>query len=437
MDTDADVIVVGAGLAGLSAATRLQEAGRVPVVLEAAPHVGGRQHSVEVAGCSVEEGALFFGRNYPILWRHLETSGLDRELVPFDRAAPPLPLPGALPRKPSLLLRSGVSRRDGVRALFFLASLLPHVREIRESLGVPYRSRRMQRLDRMDAESYLTPRIGHTLVDLMASPFLESLSFAPARSWSASSALQVLAFALLRELFRVRGGNGRIAGSLAADLDVRLGARVVSLACDAWGARVEAEIGGAAETIRCRDVVLAVPAPAAAPLLPAPLAEAARRFPYSASIVIANVVRSLRLSLPRATGFGGAEGLRGMRAISIQQPEPEGPVLCFGTLCHPRHDALFDAPDEQLARTQLDLVEEANGEHLEVLGSRVIRWRHAIPISGPGTLAKRREVARLLRDVPHLALAGDWLLSPSQEGALASGLRAAERLLARSGSEAA
>ncbi|WP_446037914.1 FAD-dependent oxidoreductase, partial [Streptomyces sp. SID1143] len=46
----ADVVVVGAGLAGLAAAHRLISAGLRVVVLEAAPDVGGRLRTDEVDG---------------------------------------------------------------------------------------------------------------------------------------------------------------------------------------------------------------------------------------------------------------------------------------------------------------------------------------------------------------------------------------------------
>ena len=42
MVPDVDVVVIGAGLAGLGAATALREAGRGAVVLEASARIGGR-----------------------------------------------------------------------------------------------------------------------------------------------------------------------------------------------------------------------------------------------------------------------------------------------------------------------------------------------------------------------------------------------------------
>jgi putrescine oxidase len=53
---EADVVVVGAGIAGLTAATRLAEAGREVVILEARDRVGGRVLNVEIGGQANELG---------------------------------------------------------------------------------------------------------------------------------------------------------------------------------------------------------------------------------------------------------------------------------------------------------------------------------------------------------------------------------------------
>ncbi|WP_293773319.1 NAD(P)/FAD-dependent oxidoreductase [Sporichthya sp.] len=55
--TSADVVILGAGPAGLAAAWRAARAGRSVVVLEAAPYVGGMAASFEVAGIRVDAGS--------------------------------------------------------------------------------------------------------------------------------------------------------------------------------------------------------------------------------------------------------------------------------------------------------------------------------------------------------------------------------------------
>lgn len=57
----ADVIVIGAGLSGLVAARRLQEAGKHVVVLEARDRVGGRLFTTEIGDHRFDVGGQFFG----------------------------------------------------------------------------------------------------------------------------------------------------------------------------------------------------------------------------------------------------------------------------------------------------------------------------------------------------------------------------------------
>jgi monoamine oxidase len=72
---DADVVLVGAGFAGITAARDLSEAGRSVVVLEARDRIGGRTWYREIPGTGVkaENGGMFFARaTQPNLAREID-----------------------------------------------------------------------------------------------------------------------------------------------------------------------------------------------------------------------------------------------------------------------------------------------------------------------------------------------------------------------------
>lgn len=85
---DADVIVIGAGMAGLAAARVLAEAGRQVLVLEARERVGGRVFTERTAsGTCVEHGAEFIHGRSPELWSLIREAGVkavEREGAMFE-----------------------------------------------------------------------------------------------------------------------------------------------------------------------------------------------------------------------------------------------------------------------------------------------------------------------------------------------------------------
>ncbi|WP_347756594.1 NAD(P)/FAD-dependent oxidoreductase [Agrococcus sp. ProA11] len=82
---DADVIVIGAGLAGLQAARSLQRAGLTVVVLEAADAVGGRVRTDLVDGFRVDRGFQLLNPAYPAVQRLIDLPAL--ALQPFGVGA--------------------------------------------------------------------------------------------------------------------------------------------------------------------------------------------------------------------------------------------------------------------------------------------------------------------------------------------------------------
>jgi phytoene dehydrogenase-like protein len=85
MTTKADVVIVGAGLAGLCCARKLQESGVPFQVVEASDGVGGRVRTDHVDGFLLDRGFQVLLEDYPEARRVLDYAALD--LKPFEPGA--------------------------------------------------------------------------------------------------------------------------------------------------------------------------------------------------------------------------------------------------------------------------------------------------------------------------------------------------------------
>jgi monoamine oxidase len=77
MNASFDVVIIGAGIAGLSAARLLAQAGQRVAIVEARDRVGGRIHTRHVSGIPIELGAEFVHGRHPALWSLIREAKLD------------------------------------------------------------------------------------------------------------------------------------------------------------------------------------------------------------------------------------------------------------------------------------------------------------------------------------------------------------------------
>ncbi|HEX5322517.1 MAG TPA: FAD-dependent oxidoreductase [Capsulimonadaceae bacterium] len=82
----ADVIVIGGGIAGLGAALGLQDRGLKPLVLEADSRVGGRMTTDRVDGFSIDRGVTLLGNKFHAMRRVARRLGLGASITntPFS-----------------------------------------------------------------------------------------------------------------------------------------------------------------------------------------------------------------------------------------------------------------------------------------------------------------------------------------------------------------
>ncbi|MFP4636302.1 MAG: NAD(P)/FAD-dependent oxidoreductase [Nitriliruptoraceae bacterium] len=256
---DADVVIVGAGLAGLSCALTLRAAGREVVVLEAADAVGGRIRTDVVDGYRLDRGFQVLLTGYPAARRWFDLDALDlqgfapgvviRHRGRFRRLADPLRAPVA---GMSAITSPITTIPDGLRLLAWRHSVLnADGQEVAARPQVP--------------TSTLLERRGFSaaITTGFFSPFLAGTFFDP--DLTTSSRVTELVF---RSFFRGQVavpalGMQRLPEQLAARLPpdtVRLGQRV-----EAIGPGLARVADG--DTVTAPQVVVATEGPAAARLL--------------------------------------------------------------------------------------------------------------------------------------------------------------------------
>jgi monoamine oxidase len=81
---DADVIVIGAGLAGLAAARHLRRAGRSVLILEARDRVGGRTHSEPHGDVVIDRGGAWIGPTQTRMLQLIREYGIQVMRQPTD-----------------------------------------------------------------------------------------------------------------------------------------------------------------------------------------------------------------------------------------------------------------------------------------------------------------------------------------------------------------
>jgi glycine/D-amino acid oxidase-like deaminating enzyme len=408
---DADVLVVGAGLAGLTCAIRLHEAGRHVRLLEASDGVGGRVRTDVVDGYRLDRGFQVLLTGYPAAQRWFRYDDLDlRPFSPgvvirrggaFHRLADPLQDPL---RSVGAAFSPVVTIPDGLRLLAWRRHVTGQV--LARSPQLP-----TQRL--LDRK-----RFSEAVISSFFQPFLAGTFFDP--DMTTSSRVTELVF---RSFFQ--GGvsvPARGMQRLPEQLADRLPARTVHL-----GARVEAVRDGevavaGGDPVQADHVVVATEGPVAAELLGADtlghvapgrgtvtLWYAAERSPIGAPDLVLD-----------ADGSGPANNVAVMSDVAAPYA-PEGASLVAVSTVGTDHGTDVDR----------DVRRQLTGWY----GGEVASWQllrtDVIPYAQPRQdVEDLPTLAREVRVGDRTWVCGDHRDTASIQGALVSGRRCADAILA-------
>ncbi len=411
---DTDVLIVGAGLAGLSCARHLHRRGIGCRVLEASDGVGGRVRTDRVDGFLLDRGFQVLLTAYPETQRELDYDALGlgtfyagalvRTEGAFHRVADPFRHPldsvqtlfapvGTLQDKLHVaFLRAGVRR--GSLAALFARKEMTTIHALRERWGFS---------DAM-IDRFFRPFLGGILLD-------EKLH--------ASSRMFEFVFRMFSEGHAAlpARGMGALPEQIAADLPeetIRLNARAETVT----KRTVTLEGGEALEAARA--VVVATEAPEANRLLGGVGPRAARQTTTLYYAAAEPPIREAILVL-NGTGRGPINTVTVLSEAAPSYAPPGQSLVSVSVLGMPETDAAL----ERSVRRQLAEWYGAAAKDWEHL--RTYRIPYALPEQAPPFLSPPQKP---LRHRSGYFLAGDHRRTASLNGALASGRHTAEAIAA-------
>ncbi|MGH7788294.1 MAG: protoporphyrinogen/coproporphyrinogen oxidase [Candidatus Binatia bacterium] len=421
-------IVVGAGPAGLSAAHRLANAGLRVTVLEAANVIGGRTRSERVGDCLVNTGSSFIASFYDAtlaLLRELQLESVPLNhqhgvvATPFGKLELDLGSVRRVLRFP-LISFSGKAR---AAAMFARAALRRRVH-----IAKPARLARYDRGETVERWGLRT--LGETAYHYLLRTGIEPSFYVGCEETSAAVAKALVHHALDFKLLVLPAGMGALCDALAARLEVRTG-------CQASGVEVRdgsVVVHHAGGTLEADYAILAAPATAIAKL-DGNLAEADRTdaatVRYSPNIALFfGYERPITVQYPLVTPAGpGRHPLARVRTWSALAPAyvGEGKELLAVHASGWRSAELLERDASQITAALRADAEDIFGRLADPDWIRLYPRREATVITAPGHF--RRMAAFLRRPRKRLLYAGDWLTGSTVEGAVQTGLSAAERIL--------
>jgi monoamine oxidase len=264
------VIVVGAGLAGMSAAYELIQAGHDVTILEARMRAGGRVQTLREPfsdGMYAEAGAMYVADNHDWTLKYIKLFDVELDPVPHSDLSTLLRMRGRqVELKPNAKVAWPFNLKQDEQALdrrgLWEKYVVPVLKDLENDLAPDWSPASLKQYDQISFAELLRRR--------GASPDAVSIMNLGLASGLGNGADAVSALDLLREaahrertkqLYSIKGGSDRFPLAFAKHLadKIHYGAPVISIAQNADGVRVAYLRAGQAQTLNADRLICAVP----------------------------------------------------------------------------------------------------------------------------------------------------------------------------------
>src|SRR5580693_9371627 len=444
-DATAHVVVIGGGIAGLSAAFFLRDEPVRVTVLEGAPRLGGKLSASDVAGVAMDEGAEALLARRPEGIELISAVGLGGDLVPAGVTSSAIYTRGAMRSLPRRQFMGVPADLDELAATGVVSP--EGVARAREEPARPAGA------GDASVTEYIGSRLGAEVVDRLVDPLLGGVYAGRSEDLSFRATLAPLAAAAqghatltgaAASLLPPAGAAGQPAGAAAkpapvfvslttgigalpeavakaSGADVRTNAMVRALERTATGWRLTVGSAAGPEYLDADAVILAIPAAPAARLLKDSAGEAAARLaeiPYASMAIVTLAFRAEALfqqqspAQQRSGYLVPAVDGRAVKAVTfstLKWPHlaAQAPVHVVRCSVGRSGDvAVLQRDDEDLAALAAAELAGAIGITATPVARRVTRWGGGLPQYNVGHLDRVAAVRAAVAGRPGLAVAG-------------------------------
>jgi protoporphyrinogen/coproporphyrinogen III oxidase len=431
-------VVAGAGIAGLTAAYRLQQAGWAVEVFEAEPRAGGRVETVVQKGYRVDTGATAFAARYPVATQLARELGL--------RIVETAPYLGVYRDGRIRLLRLDRLITSGLTTdVMGLVTKLRLARVIFDVARASLRGtlsyddlRAAAPLDTETARDYVRRLAGVEADAYFGEPITRALLLADSDKVSRVELMSGLVNAVAGRLSTLAGGQAAIIDALLSRVrTVHLRSPVLAVTDTADGVRLDYRgPDGETKTVEADAGVVATPLPVAATICP------------SASRQLASLNDALRFTQAINVAIGTTRPAD-TPAFLVQLPAAEDPEICMIIVENNKSPdrapaghgllsvcwemsaaaAWMQRSDDELIARSLQAVLRLFPELRDTVDfTYVRRWPVALPQTRVGVYRRIAEFTSNIDPTSPIQFAGDYLSQTGQNTAVAWGNRAAANL---------
>lgn len=434
----ARIAVIGAGIAGLTAAYRLRQAGLHPVVFEAADYAGGRIKTVRRNGWQFDVGAFIYLGSYTQSVELMKELGLSAQLGRFD-AVGAMPRDGRLHgldlRKPlrSILGTPYLSTSAKLRAIRLFLFLARHWKDLNY-----HDSTRTAAIDTDTVRSWCERELNQELLDYLAAVIVRGPWLTSPDEASIALLLWTMKNFFKPWFYGLSGGMDALPQALAAAVDVRLQHPVLNVSDRGDGVEVCYQQHGQDRSERFDRCLITTTAEQTLAIYPQ-LAGVPRQFFESVryiSSVNTHLALKTRPANPATYIMVSPREQRDLCGVIVdhlkaEQRVPPGKGMLTVFCRHEWCVEHLDAPSARIIDQVLGFLRPYYGDlENEIEDVEIGRWPRVVPIMHEGRFKAVAAYRAACDPRARVQFAGDLVPMGGVNAALVSGEQAAQRLLA-------